>query len=617
MYKSFILTFSVLLFCNLLPAQRISQEQARERVVKYLRTRGVRAVPSDMKLAYRGVSKEDERDSAYADYYVFNMPLRGGFVIHSGDERTVPILARADKGEFKEDNMPEHIKYWLDRYVRQIDGISKTTHKSVASPLEMDMGNETFADDIKYNRTPIGPLIKTRWNQGSPYMDLCPVYNGERCPTGCLATAMAQIMFFHQWPQDFTDTVRAFKAKEINMEIPSFKPTIFDWEDMKISYRADEKDDNAVATLMAYCGASVETHYRPRVSGAFTYRAANALKDVFGYDPTTVKYVDKEDQGYSDEQWEQLIYNELAQGRPVLLTGQSTDGGHAFVCDGYDGNGLFHINWGWGGTCDGYFRMTVMNPDDNNNIGASLSDDGYKDKQDAIIGIMPPSDKFIENTAYLTSTFTTSKGSFVSANYSNLNSRKRFFRYGIGVQRNNGYIDTLKTFRSTDFLDERHILRNVKYDLEGLLTTEGSYKIVPISRQENHKKWRAGKSVVIANVDKDKHVTLSSVTTQKALKVVGIKLTEGGKHVGRKQQLQITLQNNFDNFSGPLFLFASHNEKNLGKPRKSQQLNLSGGDTAIVELSFTPTEIGDYTLAIATNMKGRNPICISHLQIIE
>ena len=479
------------------------------------------------------------------------------------------------------------------------------------------MGNETSFVDAKYNRAPIGPLIKTHWDQESPFRDLCPVYNGEHCATGCLATAMAQIMYFHQWPQDFTDSVHAFTAKEINMDIPSFKPTIFDWEDMKTSYRSDDNDYNAVATLMAYCGASVETHYQPRCSGAFTYRVEKALTNVFGYDSTSVKYVDKIEDGYSDEQWEQLLYNELAQGRPVLLTGQSSGGGHAFVCDGYDGNGLFHVNWGWGGACDGYFKLTVMNPDDNTNTGASLSDEGYSDKQDAIIGIMPPGDKPMENTAYLTSTFTSSKGSLVSANYSNLNSRKRFFRYGIGIQRKNGNIDTLKTFRSADFLDEKHILRNVKYDLEGLLTTEGSYRIVPISRQENHKKWRAGKSVVIANVDKDKHVTLSSVTTQKALKVVGIKLTEGGRHVGRKQQLQISLLNNFDNFSGPLFLFASNDERNLGKPRKSQKLNLSGGETAVVELSFTPSEVGNYTLAVATNMKGRNPICISHLKIVE
>ena len=239
--------------------------------------------------------------------------------------------------------------------------------------------------------TDIAPLVSTTWNQGAPYNNLCPVYSGSnRSATGCVATAMAQVMNCHQWPQSATTAIPGYTTESYGIDLTAGLPAVtFDWANMQDSYSSSATGTaaDAVATLMQYCGYSVEMDYGPE-SGSNTDMVAAALKAYFDYNATT-QFVSRS--MYTYAKWTALIYHELANGRPVVYGGMSSGGGHEFVCDGYkyeNNTDFFHINWGWGGLSDNYFVLSALDPDQQG-IGGSSSNDGFHYGQDAVIGIQP------------------------------------------------------------------------------------------------------------------------------------------------------------------------------------------------------------------------------------
>lgn len=200
-------------------------------------------------------------------------------------------------------------------------------------------------------RASIAPLLQTTWGQGSPYNLQCPVKSGVHCQTGCVATAMAQIMFYHKCPAEG-----------------------FDWDNMQLTYTGSETDEQrqAVAKLMADCGKAVDMQYGIGSSSAFAMDAAEAFSRDFGYKETSGELYRME---YSDEAWEEMIYNELAAGRPVMYSGYFFNDvyQHQFVCDGYK-DGKFHFNMAWSMKADGYYTL--------DEVCSSYS-------QTAVIGIAP------------------------------------------------------------------------------------------------------------------------------------------------------------------------------------------------------------------------------------
>lgn len=593
-------------------AQLVSREDALKKAAAFLKSRGRKVLPEEMSLAYRGKRTSQNQDTAYASYYVFTNPLNKGFQIISGDNRTQQVIAYSDSGKFSEEDMPEHIKYWMNGYSQQIsalDAVSENNSPKAASAAPM-----VSTASVDNQRVSITPLIKTKWNQSSPYSDLCPHYNAQQCVTGCVATAMAQLMYYHQWPQDFTTDIPEFRASSINSIIPHLNPVLFNWEDMKLKYDWGEKDDNAVATLMEYCANSLKMEYSPIASAAFTSSIANVLKDYFGYD-SQVRYIRKQYTQLSNEDWEQMIYNELVEGRPIVLAGQASDGmGHAFVCDGYDNEtGLFHVNWGWGGYCDGYFSLNILQPKSNGGIGASNRNDGYCLDQEAIIGIQPPVDRLLENTAYLTSLFTEAKDGKITANYYNQNDKKRFFRYGIGILESNGTVNPIQTLRSNEPLDKNQPLRDCVFDLKQLITTPGKYRVVPISRQENHQNWRFGRSYADVSVSKKGTISIKR-HNRLALRVTRIALTTKRK-VGVRQKFKVSLTNEFDNYKGYLYLFASKDENRQGSACTTTKVSVAGGESTVADLSFLPVNSGQYYLWISTDKKGERVIGKTHVNI--
>lgn len=328
--------------------------------------------------------------SVEAYYYVFNNNGDNGFTIVSGDDLMPEIVGYSDKGTFSEENMPDNLKAFLKAYCATLEKVvagNKTATDNVKE-LAVRRAGETEATVI------VEPLLQAiTWNQGEPYNNECPLYDGKnRAVTGCVATAMAQIMAYHKYPdalqKDIPTYISQGAAGDINIEGVEAAGRTYDWAHMRDEYDENFSDIEAaaVARLMSDVGRSVNMTYGSE-SGAITIAPAFALPEYFGYDPDLIQYIQRAQ--VSLAKWIEIIKHELNEARPVYYGGLSEGGGHAFVCDGYDSADFFHINWGWGGYCNGNFDISVLNPNSNSGAGASSTTDGYDMGMVVVVGIRP------------------------------------------------------------------------------------------------------------------------------------------------------------------------------------------------------------------------------------
>lgn len=316
-----------------------------------------------------------------AAVYVFDRPDDGGYLVVSADDVAAPLLGYADGGDASGE-MPPQMKWWLSQYAAEIEHASETgSLRYVGS-----------ASDAGYSaqRKSIAPLLATRWDQSAPYNNDCPAISttmpNGKAPTGCVATAMAQVMKYFNWPEKGAGTGNATDSsgKKYTMDLG----VAFSWADMADSYAAGSysaTQASAVALLMKACGYAVDMNYGSSESGASSAAIPSALVDHFGYDAGA--HLCMRDY-YGRQEWEEMIYENLANVGPVLYTGATNlGGGHAFVCDGYSADGYFHFNWGWSGMYNGYYLLTALNPD-GQGIGGYAG--GYNMWQDVVLGIRKP-----------------------------------------------------------------------------------------------------------------------------------------------------------------------------------------------------------------------------------
>ena len=269
----------------------------------------------------------------------------GGFVIVSNDDTNAPILGYSDK----KTNLESPDMMWYLNAANQ----ALQSHTASSSALE--------------SKEPIEPLLKTLWGQDTPYNNLCPTEReNEKAiyPTGCVATAMAQVMYYHQYPEKGTGNITySFQDRILSAD---FNNTYYQWNLMTPTYKKGEYSDEsalAVATLMYQCGVSIKMQYNTGGSGAYSYNAATALRKNFGYHKNLqIHYRDY----YTTKEWINKVYDELKTGRPIIYTGvDESNGGHCFVLDGFDQNNFVHVNWGWDGNNDGYYDIALLNPTGN------------------------------------------------------------------------------------------------------------------------------------------------------------------------------------------------------------------------------------------------------------
>lgn len=304
-----------------------------------------------------------------------------GILCLSADNTVPPILGYTDNCAKPEDFPPAFIA-WMNTISREISYLSD---RASEEEVLVD-GSES---EEKKDFDAIAPLCKTFWDQCYPYNKECPKANSpESCYTGCVATSMAQVMKYHNWPFVGVGSIAYYwEYGHLTLET-DFSEQSFDWDNMLDYYMAGDSEEevDAVAQLMKACGYSVEMNYSHSASGSYSPYIARALVTYFKYDKEPIRYVMRD--YYTLADWQELIYKSLKDYGPVILDGQSNQGGHSFVCDGYDKDGYFHINWGWGGVSNGYYLLSVLDPY-NQGIGGSGDDSGFNYMQDAIIGITP------------------------------------------------------------------------------------------------------------------------------------------------------------------------------------------------------------------------------------
>ena len=347
--KKFLLSLCCFVYAFIVYAGPVSEQQALAKASQFMPGKGfVLAKPS---------AKKEPGGST--PYYVFNAKGNAGFVIVSGDDRTKPILGYSEKGTLNENAVPENVQWWLNYYAKAISSLEDNPAKAQPESVTAQA------------RSTISPLVKTQWDQGFPYNNMCYFDGLGQCLTGCVATAMAQVVNFHKYPKKLPE-IGAYTATWSGNYFNALLATTLNWKNMT---------DEDIARLCRYCGQSVEMDYGTDCSSATSEFVSVALVKYFGYNKSAHAIYSK---GYSAEEWENEIYQELAAGYPVFYSGRTiSNSGHAFVVDGYK-DGLYHVNWGWGGWCDTYFVLTVMD-----SMGPNNPDWTFSEDQSAIVGVRP------------------------------------------------------------------------------------------------------------------------------------------------------------------------------------------------------------------------------------
>ena len=325
-------------------------------------------------------------------YYVFPNANSKGFTIVSGDDRLPEIVGYSSQGSYDENNLPEGFISFMKAYQNLYNKVNLGDAEALKNLAEIKAWrNKKNASAA--STSAVAPLLgNIEWDQTSPYNNMCPRYDSVHvAATGCVATAMAQVMAYYKYPKQLKADIPGYvnRWNGIPMEIPTItrEEGVYDWDNMLPKYNkeanATQQQKDAVAKLMYHCGAAVQMNYGPESAASVS---ASKLAKYFGYDADLM--MDLNRSTFSLDKWMQIIDTELAAGRPVLYGGQASDGGHQFICDGKDGEGLYHINWGWSGSQNGYFDLSLLNPE-KGGTGSGSSTEGYNRLCSMTIGIAP------------------------------------------------------------------------------------------------------------------------------------------------------------------------------------------------------------------------------------
>lgn len=586
--KKSLLTMFVSLFSIILAvAAPVDEQKARQLASDFLSNmspHGTRSGNSELTRAVTGVA--DGNDAAI---YVFNSD--NSFVIISADDRTPAVLGYSDHGVYDMKKAPDGLKAmlgWLQASVRNYS----TTR-----------GEVSIHDAIK-------PLLTTKWNQHSPYNLLCP-YDAENdalSVTGCVATAMAQIMKYHEWP------------------------SAYDWSLMKDEY--DSGDESAaaqeVAKVMKDAGASVYMKYSANGSFANADGISEAFRNTFGYSIST-ELVSRA--YFTAQEWDELIYSNLENKMPVYYGGtaididdskgylQGVEAGHGFVVDGYDGKGLYHVNWGWGGLSDGFFLLSLLDPD-NQGAGGTSGSEGYTIRASAIVGIKPvkPTEKAVTTRRLRASSFSVVDGQTTLSRSSSSEDFPSFktkigignfitgsedgtFDVGLLLCKGNELLSLLGSKSSEDFPKDKGFFFNLESKI-GKGLSNGTYQLRAICRESGKEDWvfcQLATSCYVEAVVNDLSLTLAV----RGIDNDGVaKFTANSKEISSDPcerrpitfKLNLTDQNKESN--SPIYLWGNED------PEKTVLLagigsNLDPGETGDVEIHYTPQRSGDFTFYIS------------------
>ncbi|SHH08943.1 Uncharacterised Sugar-binding Domain [Anaerosphaera aminiphila DSM 21120] len=328
------------------------------------------------------------------ELFIFNN-ADSGFVIVSGDKRATDILGYSDEGSFNYDKAPEYVKDWIGEYENQIQYI-RNNPKEFKCVIDEKV---LLRDEHGATSQTVAPFLNDiKWDQLDPYNLLAPEYEaGKKSATGCVATAMAQVMKYYNYPtKGVKDTSydwrNPYTGVVTNLSSDISNHT-YDWDNMPKSYIGvtDEAQRQNVAQLMYDAGVAAKMEYGES-SGTASLYAGQAFVENFGYDEGLK---DLYRSSYSKEDWQNIVREELIEKRPVFYGGSGKSGGHQFILDGYDDNNLYHVNWGWGGMANGYYALDAMNP---TSLGTGAAGGTYNMHQEILVGIKPKDENIVDKT---------------------------------------------------------------------------------------------------------------------------------------------------------------------------------------------------------------------------
>ena len=310
----------------------------------------------DIELAYT----QFQANQTTPAIFVFNNNDDNGFVLVSAEDDARTILGYSDQGHFDKENVPENMQFWLQMYADELARYE--ANKPILQAGQASMGGKKHVASATYPT--ITPILGTvEWGQGTPFNNKCPQINGERAVTGCVATALSQIMYAHKYPTKGTGSHSYTSETEELTVSANFGNTTYDWANMIPNYSGSytTTQANAIATLMHHVGVAADMDYTVDGSGAVSSIALAAITEYFGYNKA-INVLPKD--FMKEEDILQEVASDLQLGRPVYVSGSTVNQeGHAFVCDGMKSDGYLHINWGWNGVANGYFSLSALAPE--------------------------------------------------------------------------------------------------------------------------------------------------------------------------------------------------------------------------------------------------------------
>lgn len=533
--------------------------------------------------AHTGIADDDN-----ASFYVYNS--EAGFVMISGDDSTPTVMGYGEGSTFEFEKAPLALQYLLGRWNQTHSG-SQANTRGESIPTHSS----------------ISALIKTQWGQDAPFNKLCPATSDgkDKCPTGCVATAIAQVMYYHQWPSKY------------------------DWSKMKKIYDGTETGSSAdaVSKLMKDVGDAVFMDYGDDGSAAMTIMPSEALRYDFGYDESTdIAFREN----YTAKQWDALLYQELKNKRPVIIGASAAsedngESGHEFIIDGYQaksGQGYYHVNWGWYGGADDYYLLALLNPS-SQGTGGNAGSSGYNYDISAIINIQPANKSLTKlqrlymTTIYIEGDTKTFKRSSTSEDFPTFKlcqesfslvppKTARDYDMGFGLFKSGkkvkdlGHADNV----NIDYYKGKTMWTNVSI---GKDLADGTYELRALCRESGQSDWTG----VICGYDKYIELTINGknmVATYHGLyQYSDVDFTVNSVTVGNVRQqgkvmtITVNLTDKNVNNNLPIFLWGKEPGTNNYVLLTGCGTNLDAGDTGDVVMEFTPSQSGTYQMALSTS----------------
>ncbi len=605
--KHFTLFLTFLFLVLTASAQQISREQALQKAERFLnRSNAAKAKGlTNKRVTIETISQRnilgDVTNSPVADgmvpcqqLYFFNIGNDNGFVIVSGDERTPDILGYSFEGSISS-SIPENMRWFLTCMAKEIESLQQSD--KTLSPLSGSY-------------QPIEPLITTHWNQNAPYNAQTPVIEEKQTPTGCVATAMAQIINYLR--PIGSKAIPSYTTDTKKVVVEALPATTFDWSQMDDTYTSSASAPE-VAKLMRYCGQAVEMDYAENGSGASSDDVPDAVAKYLGCS-VLINMVRRGN--YTRDEWNKLIHNELAEQRPVYLRGSNAEAGHAFICDGYDTDGLFHINWGWGGLSDSFFLLSALSP---NEQGTGGSSSGYNSGLSAIINwhlakagekrTYPLTCAYNENNAFTSSATRNANGTFsISVTQAVFNLHDADTQFYFGWELRDSEDNQLATFPYSSLLDIP--VKNGKAPTCNITipstVKDGTYYLVPICRTADIDTW----SVCTGSDNAELKLTISNnkLTCETAnppyenkFNVSNVKYSSD-LFVGAPITFYMTVTNEGTSTTGELKIIDAAAPN---KPLAIIALEMDPGETQEVSGTFTLKSAGSKTLRLINESKNQ------------